>query len=187
MNTNTTNGRPSLRIDTSGTPEHLSSPESTPRNKGTQGPTDYPENNSDSDNIDSANVSEHSDYGTNPTSHEDIKTIPKSPSIQSMITEGDTISSSESSAASLTDNSAFTWAFFNCPATLNLAGMLLLAGGLFVFSIGFIAASAPIVTVGAVIAGVGGLLGIWGQFNGFLAKKTQEENTELSLDNELSI
>ena len=76
------------------------------------------------------------------------------------------------------NDSAFRWAFFNGPTTMNFAGMLLLAGGLFALSLGLAAFSTPLATVGAVVAGAGALLGLFGKFSGFVAQSASEERAQ---------
>ena len=77
------------------------------------------------------------------------------------------------------DNSAFTWAFFNCPATYKIAGLLLLVGGLFTLAIGAVAMSIPTAITGGVLTGIGIILGAFGYF------KTPELNNR-NITNDLT-
>ncbi len=82
----------------------------------------------------------------------------------------------EEPVAPIENNSVFTWAFFNCPATLNIAAILLLSSGIIALSLGLTIASTPLTAVGAVVAGVGALLGVFGQFSGFVGQSAPEES-----------
>lgn len=71
--------------------------------------------------------------------------------------------SSLSKNSTIPNNPAFSWAFFNCATTMRMAGLLLLAGGLFSLITGAVIASTAVVTAGAVITGVGATLVFFGQ------------------------
>lgn len=94
---------------------------------------------------------------------------------------------SANSPVQSTDNSAFTWAFFNSPATMTIAGLLLLAGGLFTLTMGAIVSSASMITAGAVIASVGALLGMFGQFINKPALVNQSKMSDEVLDSTLNL
>lgn len=80
----------------------------------------------------------------------------------------------------------FNWAFFNCPATMKMAGLLLLTGGLFTLTMGAITASTYLAVSSAamITAGVGTLLGFYGQFNQCSLKKRANNDSATSLDND---
>ncbi len=64
------------------------------------------------------------------------------------------------------DNTWLHWALLHFPPTLNNAGILLLASGLTLLAIGFIASTTSILmATGTAIAGAGALLSFYGHYN----------------------
>ncbi len=72
----------------------------------------------------------------------------------------------------------FTWAFFNFPSTLQIAGLLLLTGGIITLISGAAIASTPVLITGAVFTGIGGLITI-GAFSLFHSSIKDQKDDEL--------
>lgn len=130
-----------------------------------------PDNNNDNDNDlfyndpyndDSSRASEVSDF-TSSSSYYGSVLSPSSPNNQHDRTMPNEIPPTPSNQLP-TDDEAFIWAFLNYPATYQIAGVLLLVGGLITLTAGIAIASLPLMISGGVVASIGAALGLFGYF-----------------------